>query len=264
MKGIPSIVANKLPGYTTMIDTIKQSPDRILINSFWTEHQNLFWNQKREFWMWIGTRLEYFQFIQLGFLAEDPIVKIKEPWARRVNIYSNYYFHKLQVIIEHWDIIKAVAYEKKREFLFSNPRTLLAQICREAANQQFCICLINQKNVGKTLKDLQKEEVNWLNFHKGSSKLAKNVRDELSNEAFQTPLWYRFPTVAICYRFCKTVRDGEKMHEWKKFCKAHTALYRYLREEADNLWWHYGHPADSKGRPIQEFDNFFWKDRLPS
>ena len=100
----------------------------------WQVEQLRYIQEQRDFWTAVAYRIDYLQRVQLGFSLTDPIDYIEELILKiKLKVYSDFYFQSLQVIIDGFDVIKAYANKKEKNFPFYHPRELLAAICRQTA-----------------------------------------------------------------------------------------------------------------------------------
>lgn len=127
--------ASPLPQeHERMIAAIMRLPD--IEVQLWETNQQEEIENKRNFWRYIGMRIDYLQKVQAGFLLTDPLNdKELHPRQREyLDIFSRYKFAIFNVVIKGWSLIKDAAIREGRKFPFQNPRELFTEMCREFAN----------------------------------------------------------------------------------------------------------------------------------
>jgi len=179
-----------------MINQIKCLP-LYSFNEIRTKKQAEFAWGEHNFWELVGTRIDYLQSLQLGYIPIDPLVYIDNDYYRDwVKIFSNFNFWQLQVLIHHFGDVQLAAYKRNRQFPFPNPRTLLVYICHEQASHQFAPCISHNVNVGRPVKKTRNTMSETLKFIRGT--LPVNLMEKMSDNLLNAQAWSDFTIGAIC------------------------------------------------------------------
>lgn len=119
-----------------MISVIGGLPDFSLF--LWTDPQKSTFENRKEYWHLIGQMIDYFQLKQDGFKPPNPLEEqqIHPGWKKFIKVISVYDFATLNLMIDQFETIKALAVKEGRNFSFNNARELFAQRCRELANSE--------------------------------------------------------------------------------------------------------------------------------
>ncbi len=229
-----------LSEYRLMICQIKCLPE-YSVQEVWTKKQAEFLFSEHNYWQWIGIRIDYLQARQLGLLPTDPIFSINHKELQEVvQIFSNYFFSKLQVIIPHFEDIYQVAQKRNRHFPFTNPRSLLTQICKEHARRPVVECSSHDVNVGTPIKEIRDILCTMGKFYRGS--LSPDLMAKKSESLLNSASWSDFTMGAICEEVGRKTLD--KQDYWKDFKAAQKAMYRLSKKpNQSNMFWNAGYPV---------------------
>ncbi len=191
-----------------MIAVIKQFPDCLFTAR--TRDQKVWLKDRKNFWYWMGLRLDYLQLEQMGFRPLDPLDNPDlDPRQREyLNLFSSHLFQILQVIIKGFSFIKDAAIHEGRNFPFDNPRELFIEICRDWANYSLEAASSKGINQGSGLDEVRDAWTTMSKFYR--SRLSKGYtglrvhKDKLNEEQILSDLkngdWFGFWQFAIFER----------------------------------------------------------------
>jgi hypothetical protein len=238
-----------------MVSAIKELPDIYFQPK--THHQRNALSSQKNYWGWIGLRIDFLLLKQSGYLPEDPANdKNLHPFhSKTIDVMSCYYFAILEIVIKAFPTIQEAAIREKRQFTFENPRNLFIQICRDLANGGTASLRSEELNQGLELKRLRKNLRLWNAFYKDS---LEDNKDEILLH-LQKGDWSEFWIFAIWkYRHKKELRNT-----WKNFLQNHTNVCRFTEKndysgvKVSTQKWNKGksYRSDS-GKPIESWG--FW------
>ena len=218
------------PEHQQMIQIIMGLPEFPVI-VLWTDKQKQYLEGKQNFWQWCGLRIDYLQMVQCGFLPEDPKEWLSDRALKEwLQIYTDYLFGILQVVINGFAIIKQAALRAGLDFRFKNPRELFTEICKDFSSVQVAEATDKGVGVGSTLNETRDQQGVMNKLYRGT--LSKEDRKAIlefleSSVAYST--WGAFWLYAI-------LRDAEPRYlknwdSWEKLSKAHKALYQFLKKD---------------------------------
>lgn len=205
-----------------MVSTIKRLPD-IQIQTK-TRDQRILLSDQKNFWRLIAERVDFFQFVRLGYKPLDPLndEKLHPFHYNKIDVMSRYYFAILELVIEAFPIIQEVAIREGRSFPFENPRELFGQICRDNAIGSTAELQSDELNQGFELKPLRKNLRTWHAFYRDGNALPEKKHKEILLQ-LQTGDWSGFWIFAIWDdKTRKPLRDT-----WEKFKAAHKAVCQF-------------------------------------
>ena len=211
-------------GHQKMVSAIKQLPDIRFITKYRDQRVLLF--HQKNFWKFIGIRIDFFQLVQLGYTPLDLLIfqELHPFHYGLIDVMSHYYFSILQVVIQTFSIIREVAIRKKRSFPFNNPRELFEQICRDDANGGTTELRSNELNQGFNLKTLRKNLRMCHKFYREA--LPEKEHNEFLLE-LQTGDWSGFWIFAILQGKEKTPLKNT----WENFKDAHKAVCQFMDKD---------------------------------
>ncbi|NEQ20166.1 MAG: hypothetical protein F6K28_13155 [Microcoleus sp. SIO2G3] len=239
-----------LSEHRLMICEIKCLPE-YSVQEVWTKKQAEFIFSEHNYWQWIGIRIDYLQARQLGFLPIDPLFSINHLEIREtVEVFSNYFFNKLQVIIHNFEVIYWAAQKRNRQFSFANPRNLFVQICKEHSRRSVVECSSHRVNVGTPIKELRNTLCTIGKFYRGT--LPPDLIAEKTESMLGSPSWSDFTMGAVCEKVKRKYLD--KQDYWKEFRSAQKAMYRLSKKpNQSNMLWNAGYPVYASSRQPVSF-----------
>lgn len=225
------------PGHKTMIASVKKLPDHATPIHYQPQQQNL--QEQKKTWMWIGTRIDFLQVVQLGFLPNDsPLdpckdISLHPAQSNHIDVASSYFVSILNLLIGNprakisgFLLTKKAAAHEGKEFPFTNPRELFAQICREFADSPIGNEISSEEP--NNLTELR------LNFRQQSAFYRKRLPDEetkaILEECRNSNTWSDFLTFAV---WEKTERDRAIKPFWKEFLAAHKEITKFICDKKD-------------------------------
>lgn len=223
-----------------MICEIKCLPE-YSVQKIRTKKQAEFIFSEHNYWQLTGTRIDYLQAKQLGFLPIDPLFSIENEEIREIiQVFSDYFFNKLQVIIPNFEVIRWTAQKRNRQFTFRNPRNLFAQICKEHAGRAVIECCSQDVNVGMPIKEVRNSLRAMGKFYRGS--MSQDLMAKKSESLLGSPSWSDFTMGAICQEVGR--KHLNKRDYWREFKAAHKAMYRLSKKKNQSImFWNAGYPV---------------------
>jgi hypothetical protein len=224
----------------------------------WTNDQREWLRCEKILKRWQGIRFFYLQKKQSGLidteLEIDPveILKTKTPFyfKEQVELYSDYYFAKLQVLIHGWKLIKKAAAENFRYFQFSHPLDLLLNTIIVDYQDALDFTFSKDINQGITLTDVRKSIKQRTAFLR--ERLEK-TEEEKWLHAYQNGDWNGFWVYAIWEHKHNKKENNELCHAWKNFLKADKKLSAWFCNTDTNHTirrWNNGNCVSSQnGKP---------------
>lgn len=216
-----------------MIAVIRRFPDRLF--SARTRDQEVWLKDRKNFWYWMGLRLDYLQLEQMGFRPLDPLDNPDlDPRQREyLGLFSSHLFQILQVIIKGFSFIKDAAIHEGRNFPFYNPRELFIEICRDWADFNLEAAASIDIEQGRGLNEVRDAWTTMSKFYRGRKREDYTGllvhKDELIEEQILADLkkgdWFGFWQFAIFEHRFKELRLP-----FKEFLKTHKSLGRFINE----------------------------------
>ncbi len=221
MKNPSGITPQELVEHNAMVREVQQLPEFSTLFA-WTPAQIQCLQNSRWAWHYIGSWLDFRQLQQVGYLPNNPLTQVANPVLQEeFKAYGDYYFSLLQVFIEYFGKIQAVAKDTDREFPFPHPRALLTQSCREQAN---VIIQQLQSNTGEAQPmDFYRTSQSRLGkFYRGS--LPPSELEEIYERLIKSQCWTDFSLAAMWGRVGLSYLG--RSSSWKGFKAAHKALLK--------------------------------------
>jgi hypothetical protein len=177
----------------------------------------------QNYWQWIGKRIDYFQYIKVGYTPPDPLdSNVLRPFQRsQLDVTSRYYLAILNLVIEAFPIIQEAALSEGRLDTFGNPRELFAQICRDNANGSIAEIQTKELNQGVGLKELRKILRKEDAFYRDA---LPEPEVNLRLAELRQGDWSRFWIFAI-WKHRHSSRELRKV--WRDFKVAHRAICQF-------------------------------------
>ncbi|MBA2750334.1 MAG: hypothetical protein H0U45_16790 [Tatlockia sp.] len=254
-----------LQEHRQMISAVKQLPSSLFIAR--TQDQKIWLKDRKNFWVWMGLRLNYLQLKQLGFQPVDPIDNPDfDPRQREsLDLFSSYLFQILQVIIKGFSFIKDAASHEKRDFPFNNARELFIEICRDWVKSGLEDAFIEGIDRGSELKQVRTAWTTISKFYRGrlsEDYTGKSVcKNELNEEQILSDLknsdWFGFWQFAVFKHRFQELREP-----WKEFLKTHKNLCNFIHETKPKegttlkmLKWNSGYAVHSDTNSPAKFND---------
>lgn len=244
------------PSHQKMIEVITRLPEFTTL-VLWRAEQVKYLKVLQHEWEWIGARIDYLQRQQLGYIDSDPADKVSDPRLRNyLIIYSNYYFHMLQVVIAGFKAIKPAFEKRNRVFDFINPRDLFVEMCKEMSQGQLAELTSREVGKGITVTELRKLQSFMGKFYRGS--LPKHEIEAFCQEIEDKGGLAWFSLISIYQHFRPYLQKTSTSigFAWKNFSNSQRELSRHMRSgEVGTIRWNCGRPVCCKrGLPIQFSD----------
>lgn len=171
--------------HTNLVSSLRKLPDTKI--KLHTKPQRQWLAHRRGHWQTIAVLIDYRQAEDYGYrpILSSGFDVLHPKQQENFLVSANLYYSQLQLIISQFDYLENFALKQGRDFPFSNPRHLFAEILREIANSEFTeqVCsdhpqnhslTDNRKSVNhhikfwqKRLKDKQ-DEADFIKFSKTS------------------------------------------------------------------------------------------------
>jgi hypothetical protein len=219
----------------------------------WTSEQAEYLKGVRCRWQWIGTRIDYLQRQQLGFINPDPADRLSDPKLQKyLIIYSNYFFQMLQVVIAGFEGVQTACERKTIGFDFNNPRELFAAMCEEFSKVELERATSQEVNVGATITELRQGQSLVGKFYRGS--LSKHEAEAFCQEMQDSGLsGFVLASIYQCFRAYLNKPATPMGFAWKNFKDSQREVNQYLKSgEVATIRWNCGYPVWSSGdRPVR-------------
>ena len=226
------------PEHKLMVAFLKELPDETLPIVHQRQQQNL--QQKQKTWQWIGNRIDFLQTVQLGFLPNnsglDPCndSRLHPAQSKHLDVTSGYLMAILTLLIGNlrakisgFILTKEAAEKEGKDFPFTNPRELFAEICREFANSP-----VGDDAASDELNNLTQVRSNLrLQSEFFRKRLPPEETRALLEDCRTSPLWSEFWVYAVWHY---AERDRAIKPFWKAFLMAHKAFVSFVCSTKDN------------------------------
>jgi len=231
-----------------LICTLKKLPEFPVIMR-WLPEQSSYLKNQRSFWRLLGARVDYLHQIRLGDRPKDPVNEISNPTLKRkVEVYSNFHFWLLQVVIDGFDDIQKAATAEGKPFSFQNPKELFIEVCKEFSKVPVAEATSRDTGVGVSLGWIRSTQTLMGRIYRGTlpqAEMEENLQFLKENAG-----WGGFTIASILsgsgakYLRKPATPQGQN---WKRFQEAHKDLVRFLKQnDIATLKWNAGHPVWSQ------------------
>lgn len=251
------------PEYKQLIYIFNNLPPIKLVESRHdlTKEQNWRWEQERIKWKIIGSKIDYLQRMEAGFIVKDPLADpiFDSAWRVYFNILTDRLFAELNLTIAGWEPIQDAANSNQRDFPFNNPRELFAESCKQESEFGTEFFLSTDINQGETLADIRDYYRFMNSFYRDRLEHQKQSRMLQAHQ--ECDRWQRFVIYAVWnYRRDKNFNKGKISMAWRNFLKAFKAESAMICNKSFmkkygvkfcTLKWNQGHPVyTNTNRPV--------------
>jgi hypothetical protein len=220
-----------------------------------TLEQQWLWKNQENTWKLIGTKIDYLQLEDMGFIFEDPFDNPEFDPALKIylDITANTLFAELNLMIAGWELIKEKALKNKKNFPFNNPRKLFAEYCKQRAviaTQDFLSTDINQ---GEPLTEIRQYYRDLGALYRG--RLEEDEETRAISDFLNSDDWFRFTVCAIWKCRTKKFNRDKLKRAWGEFLKAfkdesamvcNKNFFKKYGVKLSRLKWNEGMPANTK------------------
>lgn len=242
------------PEYKQLIYTFNTLPPIKLVESQHdlTPEQWQRWEYEKNKWKIIGSKIDYLQRMEAGFIVKDPLANpiFDSAWQVYLNILTDRLFAELKLTIAGWEQIRDQATANQRDFPFNNPRELFAESCKQESELGTKFFLSTGINQGQSLANIRDYYRSMNGFYGGR---LEHQQSCMLQEHQECDHWQKFVIYAVWkHRHDKNFNKGRISRAWKIFLKAFKAESvmicnkSFMKEygvKFCTIKWNQGHPV---------------------